>query len=711
MLIFLLFTVTFLSIFGILFDNILIDLRIRMMKKNIFFLFLVNSLMISAQVDDASCLPPDKKVLKQLDKAKKSPDTKTSVDAFLAAIDMAPDNAMVYYEYGLYAYNKAEEYYQKYPNPATGDKSLKKAEELFLETIELCKDYNADVYYFLGVINYTQQEMKEANEWFSKFASFKSSDPSKFSADHAQKLKDVKEIVGEFKAESDKKANAVPYNPVKVPNVSSPLDEYFPMISPDNELMFFTRKVDEKGRGEYTSHWVEKFTYAQRKNMVTPFDAGTFLGLPFNDGTFDNYGASTISVDNKEMIVCCCKTETVYDQQYKNCDLYITTYERSGQGGNDFKWGPLVNMGPAINTKDGWEGQPSLSADGNTLYFTTTRKGSQDNDIYYSTRDEKGVWSQAKSMREINTPGKDKSPFLHQDSETLYFVSDGRGDGVGGLDIYYTRMENGKWSTPKNIGYPINSEADEIGVFVSIDGKVAYFSSRTGGNWDIYAFDLYEEARPKPVAILKGDLRDENGEPISDAVIEIAYENSEETTKVKVNGNDGKYAAIIKTEQAQDVMVTVKKEGHAFDSKLIEKEQIAQLSTAKDVALRGNDLDVRELKVGEAYTINDILYATNSSTLTDKSKFILRGFARFLKENPTIKVSINGHTDDVGDDAKNLKLSDDRANGVKAYLISQGVSANRLKAKGYGETQPKVTNDSEENRAKNRRTDFVIDSL
>lgn len=682
-----------------------------MFKKTITMAFAGLLLSAHSQVEDASCLPPDKKIVKIIEKAKQSADAKTAVDGFLDAINQAPDNAMVYFEYGMYAFNKATEYYERSYNPTAGDKSLQKAEELFLETIEYCKDYHADVYYYLGVINYTQEELELSREWFEKFINFKSSDASKYASDHGKKIADVKEVVGEFKAESDKKSNPVPYNPVKVPNVSSPQDEYFPMISPDNELMFYTRKVNEQALGEFTSYWVEKFTFSQRKNMTLPFDNGTFLGLPFNDGKFDNYGASTLSVDNKEMILCACKTETVYEQQYKNCDLYITTYERTGAGGNDFKWSELKNMGPAINTKDGWEGQPSLSADGNTLYFTTTRRGSQDNDIYYSTRDEKGEWSQAKPMRELNTPGKDKSPFLHQDSETLYFVSDGRGNEVGGLDIYYTRKENGKWTEPKNIGYPINSEADEIGIFVSIDGKLAYFSSRTGGDWNIYAFELYEEARPKPVAILKGELTDESGQAIEDAVIEIAYENSDEITTVKVNGNDGKYAAIVKTDQKQDVMVTVKKEGHAFDSKLIEKEQLAAVSQSKDVAIRGNDLNVKELKVGEAYTINDILYATNASELNDKSKFILKGFARFLSENPTIKVSINGHTDDVGDDAKNLKLSDDRANGVRNYLISLGINANRLKSKGYGETQPKVANDSESNRAKNRRTDFVIESL
>ena len=151
------------------------------------------------------------------------------------------------------------------------------------------------------------------------------------------------------------------------------------------------------------------------------------------------------------------------------------------------------------------------------------------------------------------------------------------------------------------------------------------------------------------VTILKGELKDESGQPVSDATIEIAYEGSDEVTEVKVNGDDGKYAAIVKTDTKQDVMVTVKKEGHAFDSKVIAKEEFKK----DEVKIEGKNLEVRELKVGEAYTINDILYATNSYVLNARSKFILKGFARFLKENPTITVMIQGHTDDVGDDNRN----------------------------------------------------------
>ncbi|MFN5786450.1 MAG: OmpA family protein [Flavobacteriia bacterium] len=679
--------------------------------KHFYLLFIFGGVVLGSygQEEDESCLPPSKKVLKLIENGALASDAKTAVDNFTEAMTAAPDNAMVYYEYGMYAYNAGLNYYDRQSTPQMGDKSFSKAEELFAKALEFCPDYHANCSYYLGVINFTQQDKTEAVEWFKKFKAFKNSDNSRYPDDYDQKLKDVNEVLKDLEAEQELVTNAVPFAPQIVRNVSSEKDEYFPMISPDNELIFYTRKLDRANLGDLVSNVVEEFTFSQRPDIQTDFNKGEPLKPPFNDGTFSNYGSATLSVDNKEMIICACKKEQVYQADYLNCDLYTTTYERSGKGGNDFSWTPLKNMGPGINTKDGWEAQPTLSSDGNTLFFTAARKSTRDNDIFIAKRNADGTWGEARPFDEINTDGKDKSPFLHQDSETLYFVSsctDTR-KGVGGLDIFYIREDKGKWSQPKNIGYPINSKEDELGLFVSTDGKIAYFSSRVGGNWNIYSFELYEEARPKAVAILKGELKDEKGDPVKDATIEIAYAGSNEVTQVKVNGDDGKYAAVVKVDTKQDVMVTVKKEGHAFDSKLIAKEDIKP----EKVSIKGNNLTVKELKVGEAYTINDILYATNSSALNDKSKFILKGFARFLNQNPNITVAIQGHTDDVGDDAQNLALSESRAKGVKDYLVSQGIDAERLSAKGYGETKPKVTNTSDLNRAKNRRTDFVIESL
>jgi outer membrane protein OmpA-like peptidoglycan-associated protein/tetratricopeptide (TPR) repeat protein len=778
-----------------------------------------------SQVEDEACLPPSKKILKIIDAANQAPDAKTAVDGFNEAIKENPDNAMVYYEYAMYAYNSGTKYIETLPNPALGEKSYKKAEEMFQETLNHCADYNANCSYYIGVINYYQQEMTEAIKWFKIFKNFKHNDPTRYPDDFSKKMDDVNSVIKELEEEIELNSKKVPFEPKMVPNVSSVNPEYFPMISPDNELMFFTRKVDLGGAGEIVRDKIqEQFSYSLRPDIATPFDKGKAFNKPFNDGTFQSYGAATMSVDNKEMIICACKNEMQSNgQNYLNCDLFRTEYERSGAGGNDFTWTPLENMGPGINTSNGWEGQPTLSADGNTMYYTCMRPTTKDNDIYVVERGADGKWGQAKPFDVINTDGKDKSPFLHQDSESLYFVStctDTR-KGAGGLDIFYIRKIDGVWSKPKNIGIPINTPDDELGIFVSTNGELAYYSSRTGGDWNIYSFELYEEARPSAVTIMKGTLNDEDGKPIEGASIEVAYGNgSTEKSTVKVHGSDGKYAVVVKNPTKQDVIVTVKKEGYSFDSKLITKEEFAtQAAVApKDVALANkkepakkevvtspskapvttpkpadvavnspkgttnknkqetftgtdlpashsksknpfeptlnskpvtitkpevqsvkksvvpvdlevqkiipeatakntpvsmpkNDLVVKKLKVGIAYTINDILFETSSSELSERSMFILKEFSSFLIENPTSKIMIQGHTDDNGDDTENLKLSEARAKSVKDYLISLNIKSDRMTAKGFGETMPKLHNTSDANRAKNRRTDFVLEKL
>jgi outer membrane protein OmpA-like peptidoglycan-associated protein/tetratricopeptide (TPR) repeat protein len=663
-----------------------------------------------AQEQDEECIAPDKKVLKILDKAKTTP-APEKYKLFQEAQDAAPTNAMVFFEYAMVSYDAAETAYNSSYDPTQGERLMSKTKALFEKVLSLCPDYHADTYYYLGAIEYENGNKEKALQYFKKFMNFESQDDFRIPSDFAEKRDVVKKVLDANKKASDFLSEEVPYDPKMVKNVSSPKDEFFPMISPDNELMFFTRRLDRRNLGDLQSNVVEEFTVAHRGNATSDFDEGKPLPSPFNNGTFLNYGASTVSVDNKELIICACKYEQVQGQNYKNCDLYISHFQRSGEGGNDYTWTPLENMGDNINTNDGWESQPSLSADGNILFYTAVRPTTtnQKDDIFMSRRNSDGTWGLAVPFDEINTPGKDKSPFLHQDSETLYFVSEVSDSryGVGGLDIFYIKMNpDGTWSKPKNIGFPINSKEDEIGIFVSTDGKQAYFSSRVGGDWNIYSFDLYEEARPKSVVLVKGELKDSTGAPVQDASIEIAYANSDKIETVRVNGNDGKYAVILHSDTPQDVMVSIKKEGQAFESKLIKKEELTA-----STYIKGEDMQVHEIKVGVPYTINDILYTTASAELSDHSKFILREFARFLKNNSTIKVSIQGHTDDMGNDDTNMKLSENRAIGVKNYLISLGIDKDRLKSSGFGETQPRVANDNEANRAKNRRTDFVIDAL
>ena len=651
-----------------------------------------------------ACVTDDKKLLKAIQPLKDELDLAKASIVFKELAEKYPENAELSFIMAEKTLKQANKFAKDSKKQEEAKSYQTQAFLLYNSTYKKCPTFHADVLYNLASMLVSNNQEEKAIPYLKEFIAFPEDDFTRIAADHKEK----KEIAISFIARKEVAKqfidNPVPFEPTLIEQVSSSLDEYFPMISPDNDLMFFTRKINRKNLGDISDNIVEEFTVSDRLSQdKNEFSYGSPLPTPFNDGAFFNYGTATLSADNKEMVICACKKETVYNQTYLNCDLYTTTYKRTGKGGNDYQWTPLVNMGDQINTKDGWEAQPSLSADGRTLFYATYRKGSRNNDIYIAIKKDDGTWSEGKPFNEINTDGKDKSPFFHQDGETLYFVSecsDAR-PGLGGLDIFYTRKTEAGWSKPQNIGYPINTEGEELGIFVSTQGKLAYYSSYQENNWNIYGFDLYLEARPKAVVILKGQLTGDKNEPITDGKIEIAYGKDGEKITYNVNQEDGKYAAVIKVDPTTPVTVTLKKEGAAFNSTILTSESLSNNSAKLNIKSE-------KLKTGQTYNINDILYETDSYELTENSKIILSRFSEYLKDNASLKIMIQGHTDDLGDDAKNLALSEYRAKQVMQYLVSVGIEASRISSQGFGEKKPKFPNTSSENRAKNRRTEFLL---
>jgi outer membrane protein OmpA-like peptidoglycan-associated protein len=324
-----------------------------------------------------------------------------------------------------------------------------------------------------------------------------------------------------------------------------------------------------------------------------------------------------------------------------------------------------------------------------------------------STKNEKGAWTTPVNLGNvINTPEHELTPFIHSDSQTLYFASKGH-KGMGGYDLYYSKKDSlGNWMKPRNMGYPINTEYDENSFFVSLDGTKGYFATdRTDdklkgpGGLDIFSFDLYKEARPEEVVFIEGTVKRDDNKPVV-GEIELVDMVTNEVTKVDIDSTDGKYVAVVTNKN--DMLLTLKAEGVAFTSKIIDSDE-----TQKGEPTTVN-VETKEIEVGEEYRLNDINFASNSSELNDKTKFIIKEFSGFLKKNPKLKISINGHTDNVGDDQGNLTLSANRAKAVYEYLITLGIAAERMAHKGYGEKVPIASNNSEFGRAKNRRTEFVI---
>ena len=675
------------------------------MLKFIVFIFLSFSFLSLGQKDP--CLSSDLKYKKLLSKAIAQETYEKQAAKFTTLISKYPNYADTYFIYARLTMQESE---IKSKNNKTFEKSkeLKKIALInYNYTINKCPKYHAECYYVIGSALIDDGDLKNGMSYYKKFTEFQESNYETIPKDFTKKKKEVIEFIERIEFEYKIISSPVPFLPLKIENISSNLDEYFPMISPDNELLFFTRKVDRANLGDIGKNIQEEFTISIFNKENNVFNYGNPLNRPFNDGYFKNYGSATLSLDNKEMIICACRNEKVYNKDYLNCDLYSTTFKRTGKGGNDFKWSTLDNLGPNINTSDGWEAQPSLSADGKELFFTSARNGSRDNDIYYSQRQEDGSWSIAKPFDIINTEGKDKSPFFHQDGKTLYFVSSNSNErkGLGGLDIFYIRKEGDNWSEAKNIGFPINSENDELGLFISTDGKTAYFSSSNEGNWNIYGFDLYKEARPQEIILVKGQIVDEKGNGINNATVTVSYSESGTSNTFQVNGDDGKYTAVIEVSKKEDITISVNKEGFAYNGLVIEKDK---LESNTNSIIQTENLKMDTLLEGKSYNLSDIFFDTESYELNKKSLALLLGFSNYLLQNLKIIIAINGHTDDLGEDDKNLLLSQNRADAVKNHLINKGIDASRLKSIGYGEKKPSVPNLNDLNRAKNRRTEFEI---
>lgn len=690
------------------------------MKRHLLLIVLVIlSTPTFAQEGEACSMKPQHKKVKKLYE-KLYDRSITDQDRFKLlneAIDIDEECAVCYYDFARLAYYRAQTNYT----------SFNKAREYFKKAIDICPNFNADVYLSLGMIAYYEERPDEAMEWFEQFVSYESEDKQRYGNGYQSKVEEVKKIMEPMVFKRDFFANKVDFDPVLVPNVNSRKDEHLPMISPDNEVLFYTRGAMEKdyGSAAQVEIYKEALIMAEREDIQLDFDAGDKMGMPFSDESFTNFGGVTISVDNRELILAGCKRirVEVNGQQlpYTDCNLYSTQYEKktSRTGDTYYEWSELKGVGTGINSSKSWESTPTLSGDGKTLYYAHMPEGQAQIDIYYSKRKDDGSWGPGRPLDAVNTNGDDKSPFMHADSKTLYYVSgpatnesqnpnnqyQNAKKSPGGFDIYFVKQnDDGSWTEPKLLAYPINTEYDEEGLIVSTDGHTAYFfSNRMNGEGgrDLFYFELYKEARPERVVLLKGEVMDENGQPDQDAVVEIQKRGEDEVTQVKVN-DDGGYAAVVAVEEDEELIVKAKRRGAFMETKLV------PANIAASTYVTGTEFQMETVEMGKTFTIQDILYATNSYELTDESKFVLDQFVEFLQDNPGLKIEIQGHTDNVGDAGKNLTLSNNRAKGVRDYLVSKGISASRLTSKGYGETQPKVPNDSAANKALNRRTDFKI---
>lgn len=586
--------------------------------------------------------------------------------------------------------------------------NAEKALAAFNAIYNICPYYKIHYNMYAARLSYIMERFSEAK----KFAQVLLDNPDLVSK--LEYLDEAKIIIDKSSFYDHILSNPVPFEPRPVKGISTKDDEYLATVSPDGECFYFTRRMDVVDNSPFgQGHKVNKefFSYSKKRSDGS-FGKGEPLPTPFNVST--NEGSPTINLSNDMLIFSRMTPARIGGGNYPNYDLYCSYYI-------DGEWTTPEKLGGGINRDDSWESQPSLSSDGEMLFFASDRPGGfGGSDIWCSRKNAAGEWQKPTNLGQtINTAGNERSPFLHTDSKTLYFSSSGH-DGMGGMDVFYAKIDDkGRWSKPINIGHPINTERDEVDFFVSLDGKTGYFSSdhytaqgelvgelyaneTSPTSWDIFQFELYEAARPKSMIIIKGKVEADDGE-IENAVVEVRNAESKVISKAKVNANTGQYAiaAEVNKEKPENLIVNVKKEGHSFDTKMITVEQQSQ-------PVITNDAEVKKVEVGKVCDLHDINFSTNDFSLDDNSKRIIDLFIEFLNENPTVKVEIQGHTDNIGDDKSNQKLSEERARSVYDYVLSQNVDSNRLKYKGYGESKPIADNNTAAGRAKNRRTVFVI---
>lgn len=473
----------------------------------------------------------------------------------------------------------------------------------------------------------------------------------------------------------------IPYEPKNLgAGVNTINQEYLPTVTADDSTIIFTRRSNQ-----------EDF-YVSTKGYENLWTKSLPLSNVIN--TTGNEGAQCISPDGQYLYFAGCGREDGLGK----CDIYFSKLV-----GNT--WSKPQNIGAPINSPY-WESQPSLSADGMRLYFVSDRKGGYGSyDIYVSRNLGNGKWSNPVNLGpNINSAGSELSPFIHPDNQTLYYSSDGW-PGFGQNDIFYAK-KSGKfaWEKPVNIGFPINTSQEESSLFISNDGKKAYFASSSlqgFGGLDLYSFELYEKARPNMVTYVKGNVFDKNTAQKLFSTVEIIDINTGDTVaQTTSNEATGQFLASLPV--GKTYAFNVYREGYLFYS-----DQFV-LENKKFVEAFKLPVPLSPITVGAKISLRNIFFETNSFKLKNESKYELVKLNEFLKGNPTVRIEISGHTDNVGADVANQTLSTNRAKAVYDYMLKQGIDPKRLVFKGYGKTQPMDVNSTEAGRARNRRTEVKI---
>lgn len=460
--------------------------------------------------------------------------------------------------------------------------------------------------------------------------------------------------------------------------------QYFPVLTADERQIFYTRRNGKRPEDTEDIFWSEKDDQGMWKQ---PVSVSNVINTPNNEGT------CSVSGDGRQMIFTSCSGR----ENYGSCDLY-----ESRKTGN--RWSVPENLGPAVNSR-AWESQPSLSADGRVLYFISDRKGGYGaRDIYQSRRNERGEWSPARNLGPvINSADDEISPFIHANGVTLYFSSNGHA-GFGGYDIFRSVGSDSVWEKPVNFGYPVNNFHDQFAMSITPDGLNAYYAfedPNDGENSKLMTIEIPLELRMTATsASVSGKVTDsKTGRPLGARVELVDLKSGEKVSVVQSDSVNGSYLIVLT--RGADYGLFVTRPGYLYKSIHfdVQREEI------KPVLL---DVPLDPIIAGSVVVLSNIFFDFDRFNLRSESIPELGKVHRFLLENPTTRIEVSGHTDNIGSDATNRTLSLNRARAVTDYLIAQGIDPKRLVAVGLAATRPRATNETDQGRALNRRIEFRI---
>ncbi|MEM8526501.1 MAG: OmpA family protein [Bacteroidota bacterium] len=561
-------------------------------------------------------------------------------------------------------------------------KKLEAAKKAFQHALQLDAQYSSMIYFMLGTAEMNLENYEAAAKQYEEYIAQKPRDQ--------RRVERAKKYVKQARFIAKMMANPVPFDPKPLSNaINTPTGEFLPAITADGMMLLFTRRIGHQEDFYFSKFEDGKWQTAQSLAQLN---------------TPENEGALTISADGRTIIFA-----ALYKQNtVGNFDLYLSEM-RDGQLTRPINLGTKINSGAM-------DRQPTLSGDGNTLYFESKRGGGQgESDIWKSERQADGSWGQAENLGEVvNTKGIDKSPFIHADGRTLYFMSNAH-QGMGGFDLFVTRKQtDGSWSEPENLGYPINTKANQGALFISLDGKTAYYTSdqappEYGGREDIYTFELPEKMRPDPVTYVKATVRDAiTKRRIKGAAAEfVALRKASVHAQAKTD-HKGYFLTVLP--MGENYALNVSHPDYLFHSENFELTEARSLDKPfeLDVFLNPIPKTPETLVENKPIVLKNIFFKSGKAQLLKASLIELQRLKRLLEDHPNLRIQINGHTDNVGTEEDNLTLSEARAKAVHDYLIENGISKERLQYKGFGESQPIATNETEEGRQNNRRTEFMV---